>query len=177
MTSTGYSRHERHENWEHVGRAAEDFARRVARDANKFAERMEEHAGEFARDAARDWRRAQRHCRRAWQHMSGPEVRRVFEDVRSMLTDVLEGVDELIERVFGETPSDAARGADAEPEWTRVITNRDTTCGGCECRIGAGENAFVRHDGDTVLFRCVDCGTPHSEGPASSNSTPPDDHR
>src|SRR5262245_49280595 len=86
--------------WESIGRAAEDFARRVARDAGKFAHRMEEHAGEFARDVSRDWRRAQRdYRRRHTSQMSPPDVRQIFDDIRTVLADVLEGVDELISRM------------------------------------------------------------------------------
>src|SRR3989442_787681 len=122
MTSTDESRHEARAGWEHIGRAAEEFARRVARDATKFAERMEEHAGDFARDAARDWRRAQRHFQRGCGHtwrVTEPEVRRIFEDIRAVLTDVIDGVDELIGRVFGE-PGEAAGDAAAAGDTART---------------------------------------------------------
>lgn len=159
MTTTDQSRHETSGTWEHIGHAAEEFARRVARDAGKFAERMEEHAGEFARDVTGDWRRIRREYRRghhrACNQMAAPDVRRIFEDIRSVVADVLEGVDELIERVF--TPS-----ADAtEDEWLRVVNNRDATCGKCARTIIAGEESHVRRTAGSMEFRCLDCGAPN----------------
>ncbi len=142
-------------DWESIGRAAEDFARRMARDAGKFAERMEEHAGEFARDLARDWRRARRSYRHACRRVgSTPEVRQVFEDIRAVVADVLDGVDELIERVFREP------AASADDAWVRLVVNRDAVCGGCAQTIVAGDEAHARRTADSREFRCLACGVP-----------------
>jgi len=147
-----------HPGWEHISNAAEDFARRVARDASRFAARMEEHAGEFARDLSRDWRRAQRdywrECRRA-RHASAPEVRRIFEEVRGVLADVLEGVDELIGRIFPQSP--AADAATDDGEWVRVLTNRAGACHLCGRALTAGEEAFVRRAASGMEFQCLAC--------------------
>lgn len=151
-----------HPGWEHISNAAEDFARRVARDASRFAARMEEHAGEFARDLSRDWRRAQRdyrrECRRV-RHASAPEVRRIFEEVRGVLADVLEGVDELIGRIFPQSPA-AETTAAGDGEWVRVLTNRAGTCHGCGRTLAAGEEAFVRRAADGLEFQCLVCAEP-----------------
>ena len=140
--------------WESIGRAAEDFARRVARDAGKFAHRMEEHAGEFARDVSRDWRRAQRDYRRRYagasHHMSAPDVRRIFDDIRTVLADVLEGVDELISRVFEPGAHD--------DEWVRVVSNREAACGACGRPVAAGDDVWVRHAAAGLELRCNTCG-------------------
>jgi len=147
--------------WESIGRAAEDFARRVARDAGRFAERMEEHAGDFAHDIARDWRRAQRRYRHRYlRAASAPDVRRIFEDIRTVVSDVLEGVDELIERVFTE-PS-----ATTDAEWLRLVVNSDAACSGCTQTILAGDAAYVRRSTDGREFRCLTCGVP---APASAS--------
>jgi hypothetical protein len=151
---TDDSRH----GWEHVGRAAEDFARRIARDAGRFAERLEEHAGDFARDVSRDWRRAQRHARRrsgqTCRQAAPGDVRRIFEDIRGVLTDVLDGVDELITRVFadaGEAPSAA---------WERVVSNRDATCSVCSRNVAKGEEVYLRRAAEGMEYRCSGCGEP-----------------
>jgi len=138
--------------WEQMSRAAQDFARRVARDAGKFAERMEEHAGEFARDVSRDWHRVHRDYRRACRHAAAPDVRQVFEDIRTVLSDVLDGVDELIEQLF-RTPAERT-----DADWVRVVLNRAATCGNCSREIGAGEEGFVRQGAHGTEFRCVSCG-------------------
>jgi hypothetical protein len=146
-------------SWEHVGRAAEHFARRVARDASKFAERIQEHAGGFAEDMSRDWRRARREygrgCRRASRYAAAtaPDVRRVFEDIRAVLADVLDGVDELITGMFGGV---AEQG---DGVWVRVVHNRDTTCAGCQRPIAAGDEGFVRRGAGGMEFRCAECET------------------
>ena len=96
MSSTEQSSNDATYGWEEIGRAAQDFARRVARDAGRFAERIEEHTGEFVRDLSRDWRRARRHvhqCHHTHQRTAPPDVRRVFEDVRGVIADVLDGID------------------------------------------------------------------------------------
>ena len=157
-------RREDDSDWESIGRAAQDFARRVARDAGKFAERMEEHAGEFARDIKRDWRRAQRGYRHACHRAaSAPEVRRVFEDIRTVVADVLDGVDELIGRVFTEPPAD--------DEWVHLVVNRDAVCGACAQTITAGDEAYARRTSEGREFRCRTCGAaaPHAS-PDTSGS-------
>ncbi len=149
-------------DWESIGRAAEDFARRVARDAGKFAERMEEHAGEFARDIGRDWRRARRGYRHACRRAAAaPEVRRIFEDIRMVLTDVIDGVDELIERIFAEPT------AGREEEWVQLVANREAACAGCKRTIAAGDEAHARRTADGREFRCLTCGVPPPEPSAS----------
>jgi len=160
MTTT--DRPEDTAGWEHIGRAAEHFARRVARDAGRFAERLQEHAGEFADDLSRDWRRARRayrhSCRAMYRDASPPDVRRIFEDIRGVLNDVLAGVDELIDRVFPETPESAPPDA----EWLRVVTNREATCSACNRSIAAGDEAHVQRSAEGKKFRCADCGVPPS---------------
>ena len=155
--------HREYDNdWESIGRAAEDFARRVARDAGKFAERMEEHAGEFARDVARDWRRARRTYRHAYQRAaSAPEVRRVFEDIRTVVADVLDGVDELIRRIFHEpSPAD-------DEEWVRLVVNREAACSGCGDTIATGDEAHARRTATGREFRCLTCAVPSPPASAS----------
>lgn len=148
----------REHGWEHIGRAAEHFAQRVARDATKFAERLQEHAGEFADDMSRDWRWARhryRHtCRRVYREASAPEVQQIFQDIRTVLSDVLDGVDELIERMFTEPSSEGDR------EWVRVVANRDTECSECKRAIHAGDEALVRRAAEGRRFRCLECKEP-----------------
>lgn len=161
MNTADRNRDERDAGWEHIGHAAEHFARRVARDAGKFAERLQEHAGEFADDVARDWRRARRdswrRCRRAYRH-SEPEMRRVFEDIRTVLADVLDGLDEFVEGLFAEPRAAAARGE----RWTRVVANREATCAECSRSIAAGDEAWLSRTADGVVFRCSTCGEPQA---------------
>ncbi len=158
MTSTHEGPQESNGSWEHIGRAAERFARRVARDAGRFAERMEEHAGEFAHDLSRDWRRLHREyergCGDAARYVSRPDVRRVFEDIRSVVADVLEGVDELIERVFQDRPQAS------EAEWVRMVNNRDASCSQCARPLTAGDEAYARRTAEGMQLRCLDCGAP-----------------
>jgi len=155
MTTTD----DRHDDagWERIGRATEHFARRVARDAGKFAERLQGHAGEFAEDLSGDWRRvrrAYRHsCHRMYREASAPEVRRIFEDIRGVLTDVLAGVDELIERVF-DNPTQSPGTAN---EWVRIVANRETECSACKRPIHAGDDAFAQRTPEGTRFRCADC--------------------
>ena len=144
--------------WDDVGRAAEHFARRIARDAGRFAERIEEHAGEFARDVSRDWRRARRHawhgCRQATP-AGAPEVRRVFDDIRTVLADVLDGFDELIDQVF---PEPERGGTSSRPEWVQVVVNRAATCAACQASIAAGDEAYAHRGEQGTEFRCAPCG-------------------
>jgi hypothetical protein len=152
--------------WEHIGRAAEHFARRVARDAEKFAERLQEHAGEFADDVSRDWRRARREyhrgCHRLYREMGRPDVRRILDDVRTVLSDVLDGVDQLIGDIFAEPAA-----ADDATAWVRMVNNRDTTCGACGRAIAAGEEGYVRRTSEGKEFRCCACGAPPPGASAS----------
>ena len=75
--------------WEHFGRAAEKFARRVSDDAKLFAERVEEHVGDLARDVRREWQSSSR----PGAGGSNDDVRRIFDDVRGIVRGVLDGVD------------------------------------------------------------------------------------
>jgi hypothetical protein len=147
MTTTDeHACHGSHTDWEHVGRAAERFARRVADDAKHFAERIEEHVVDFARELRRE--------RRAGEPSgsSGPgdEVRRIFDDVGAIVRGVVDGVDELISGLFKE----------AEGQWSLVVLNRDATCGGCGKTAAAGSEAWVRRSGVGTEFRCGQCGVP-----------------
>jgi len=136
--------------WEHLGRAAEHFARRVARDARKFAERVEAHVGEFAHDVQHEW-----HCgrRTSWagHEGAGEDARRVFQDIRGVLVAVLDGVDEFITRAFHEQ---------GEERWARIVCNHDVTCGKCGRAVAAGQEAHVRRTAEHREFRCLDCGVP-----------------
>jgi hypothetical protein len=125
-----------------VARTAEEFARRVASDAGQFARRM-----------SREWRHARRHG----ADWGEDDIRAVLKGVRAILTDVIDGVDELIDRVFsggerGERPPAA--------EWTRVVANREAACGACGRRIGPGEECHLRRCADGREFRCAECGVP-----------------
>jgi hypothetical protein len=148
--------------WESVGRAAENLARRLARDASRFAERMAEHASEFASDVVREHHRTRRdlrhELRRAAKHMSGNDVRRVFEDIRSVVADVLDGVDELIERVF--EGGDETRDTAADAGWVHLVHNRDATCSGCGRPIRAGDDGWARRTAEGTDARCAACGNP-----------------
>ena len=139
--------------WEDLGRAAERFARRVAEDARRFAARVDDHMGELAHDLRREWHGRHTHWHGHRSPWSPEDVRRVFEDVRGILRTVLDGVDEVIGGVFhGETRA----------EWTRVVCNREATCGACHRTIAAGAEAHVRRTGDQPEFRCLECGAPSS---------------
>jgi hypothetical protein len=152
MTTERTGDDRRDDPWDRVGRAAEVFARRMARDARTFAERIEEHAGDFARDVWREWPcGGGRHRRHRDRERAAPDVRGIFEDVRGILSDVAEGVDELIARLFPE--------AAGEP-WARVVANRDAVCGGCGSAIAAGAEAHVRRSAGGAQFRCLACGVP-----------------
>ena len=156
MTTTESNRHETYSR-EHLGHAAERFARRVARDAGNFAARLEAHASELAGEMSRDWRHLGREYRRYERHarrqLSRSDVHAVFEDIRTIVADVLDGVDELISGMFG-TPSETS-----EIAWVRVVTNRETTCGRCTQVIPTGDEAYVRRASERTEFRCTACGT------------------
>jgi hypothetical protein len=171
MNSTNESRREERQNWEDIGRAAETFARRVARDASRFAERLQEHTTDFAYDVRREWRRDRhrhRHHRRhgfACRQPSADDVRRVFNDVRGVLADVLDGIDELIERVF---PAGAEEEEDEGREaWERMVSNRDVTCVACGRAIAVGDEVWARRAADVMEYRCMTCGTEQPSNPAS----------
>lgn len=149
MTSPDRTCHTGSRGWSDIGRAAERFARRVGRDAGKFAERIQEHAGDFAENVSRDWRRT---------HPSdhpdaAANVRGVFEELRRVLSDIVDGVDELIARAFPEP---------ADTRWTRLVSNRDASCAGCARAIAAGEEAYGRRTATGIELRCVTCGAPSS---------------
>ena len=153
-------RHRRGDDWERAGNAAEDFARRIARDAQRFGERVAEHATEFARDVAREWR----HGAGFDPKPIGEDVRGVLKEVRGLVADVIDGVDELIGRLFQETPA-----PDSAPDtWTRVVTSREVDCVACGRRIGAGEECHLHRRRDGREFRCAECGPPKPETPPSA---------
>jgi len=140
-----------HGSWDDFSRAAEQFARRVARDARRFATRLEEDVGEFAHDVRRHWHHCSDSSARSERYRSPEDVRRVFQDIRTVLTGVLDGVDELIASVFPQR---------ADEGWTRVVLNRDASCAGCARAIAAGSEAFLRRSTGTKEFRCLECGAP-----------------
>jgi hypothetical protein len=150
MSTTSRAERSFGEGWERLGRAAEHFARRIARDARKFAEHVEEHTGELARDVAREWSCGRSH-RQHGDERPQPDVRHIFDDVRKILGDVIDGIDELVANAFPETSDDT---------WVRVVSNRDATCGRCGSAIAAGAEAHVRRTAAATEFRCATCGAP-----------------
>ena len=171
-TDSSSSQHER--GWEHFGRAAEHFAHRVARDARVFAARIEEHVSELAQDVRREWRCGPFGDRRHRHRSGSPEdVRRVFEDIRGVLSGILDGVDEFVTRAFQDAsasaPGGAPAGAHAEPDepWARVVCNREARCGTCERTIGAGEEAHHRRTTSGREFRCLECGVSGEPPPSA----------
>jgi hypothetical protein len=156
MTHCGPEHHYRRRDWDRAGSAAEDFARRIARDAQRFGERVAEHATEFARNV-----------RREWEHGPGfdttpisKDVRGMLKEVRGLVADVIDGVDDLIGRVFHPEGEEAGR-------WAKVVTNHEVTCAGCGRAIGAGEECHLLRRRDTRAFRCAQCG------PLQSSEPPP----
>ena len=158
MNHCGPEHRDRRGDWERAGSAAEDFARRIARDAQRFGERVAEHATEFARDVAREWQRGPSFDARP----IADDVRVVLKEVRGLVAEVIDGVDELIGRVFQPEP------AAATDTWARVVTNRDVTCAACNRKIGAGEECHLHRMPVGREFRCVECGPPKSEPPPSA---------
>jgi hypothetical protein len=161
--------HDNDTRWESIGEAAEHFARRVARDAGRFAERLEEHTSEFAREMSHEWRRARRRYRRPIRRAE-VDVQQVFEDVRTVLADIVDGIDEFIERLIG-VPRDARHPAAAPPEptdatWIRLVSNRVATCAACGHVAEAGEEVFACETVDGVIVRCLDCGVPEQAPPS-----------
>jgi hypothetical protein len=140
---------QRHDSWQQIGRAAEQFARSVARDAADFASRVEQHVGALASEIGREWRRPSDGSAKP---KPADDMRRVFEDVRGVLTAVIERVDELITTAFAPAPD--------EP-WTRVTANQDGVCAGCGRPIAAGADAFARPKAGSHELRCDACGIPN----------------
>jgi len=144
MTTSEHGCH--HQPWEHLGRAAERFARRVADDAKLFAERVEEHVGDLARDVRREWQET-----RPREGASSEDVRRIFDDVRGIVRSVLDGVDDLLGGLFRE---------EGDLGWSKLVLNRDAACAQCGKALAAGAEAFVRHDAGGMRARCTECGPP-----------------
>ncbi len=142
MTTTDHGCHRPPNGWEHLGRAAERFARRVADDARLFAERVEESVGDFARDVRREWRST-------GGTDSADDIRRIFDDVRGMVRGVLDSVDELVSGLFRH---------EGEAEWSKVVLNRDAMCIACGRAVPAGTEAFVRREAERMQTRCAECG-------------------
>jgi hypothetical protein len=45
-------------------------------------------------------------------------------------------------------------------EWSKVVLNRDATCGGCARGLATGAEAWLRRTASGAEFRCGDCGAP-----------------
>jgi hypothetical protein len=150
MTSSSEHEQRAGVDWERIGRAAEHFARRVARDARTFAAHLEAHAGELAREVWRDGAcgRGHRHHRR---ERPAPDVRQMFEDVRGVLAGIMDGIDDLLASAFP---------AAADEPWRRVVSNRDAACTGCGAALAAGAEAHARRTAAGTEFRCLACGVP-----------------
>jgi hypothetical protein len=138
--------------WDHVGHAAERFARRVARDASKFAERVQEHAGDLAEDLVRERRRRHGEPEADSDRVERPDVRKIFEEVRAVVAGIADGVDELIDRIFPQETKPSAQ------EWTRVVTNRAGSCANCGTEIATGDECYVRGEAGARELRCLGCG-------------------
>jgi hypothetical protein len=151
MTYCGPEYRHRDRDRDRAGSAAEDFARRIARDAQRFGERVAEHASEFARDVAREWR----HGPGFDPKPIADDVRGVLREVRTLVAEVIEGADELLEKLFARPESPNA--------WVRVVTSREVDCTGCGRRIGAGEDCLLRRTPAGREFRCAECGPPKAE--------------
>jgi len=161
MTFTEDSGHHRDDpiDWARLGRAAEELAHHVARDAARFAQRIEEHAKDFARDLGREWRRNERRRHSFGCESDAQDMHRVFADVRSLLDDVLNGVDDLIDRLFPERRHEHGSAPENDAaSWTPIVTNRDATCGSCHASIAPGSEAFLRKTEGPPEFRCSLCG-------------------
>lgn len=157
MTHCGHEHHRRRGDWRRGGDAVEEFARGIARDAQRFGERVAGHASEFAHNVAREWR----HDSATDGRTIADDVRGVLKEVRGLVAEVIDGVDELIGRVFQPEPGGAP---DA---WVRVVTSRDAACVACGRRIGAGEECHLHRRPEGREFRCAACGPPTAE-PAPS---------
>ncbi len=150
MTHCGHEYRHRRTDWDRAGHAAEDFARRIARDAQRFGERVAEHASGFAREVAREWRHGPGYDTKPMAE----DVKHVLKEVRGLVGDVIDGVDELIGRLFQDAPAETAE------TWARVVTSREVDCVACGRHIGAGEDCHLRRRRDGRDFRCAECGPP-----------------
>ena len=156
----------RHRNeWDATGSAAEEFARRIARDAQRFGERVAKHATDFARDVAREWRHGPTFDTRPF----ADDIRDALKEVRTLVAEVIEGVDDLLGRVLQPEP------AATTDTWARVVTNRDVACVACHRTIGAGEECHLRRMPGAREFRCTECGPPDGDtrGAETPKSEPP----
>jgi len=160
MTYCGHEHRPRRGDWDRAGNAAEEFARRIARDAQRFGERVAEHASGFAREIAREWR----HGPGFDTKPMAADVRGMMKEVRGLVGDVIDGVDELIGRLFQDAPD-----RPAEPPWTRVVTNREVACIACGRKIGPGEECHLHRRAEAREFRCAECGPPQAEPPPSAS--------
>ena len=143
-----------------IGRAGEEFARQVAHDAGTFARRVQRHAGEFARSVGRERWRMHRHRRHsARRHAAAPEVRRIFDEVRTVVTEVFDGIETLLARLL---PADSA----TEAAWEGIVSNCSVTCLVCGRTLPAGEEIEVRRMDDRVDFRCRAC----ADAPAATQA-------
>jgi hypothetical protein len=145
-----------------TGHAAEEFARRIVRDAQRFGERVAEHASGFARKLEREWH----HGPGFDTKPIAADLQNMLREVRSLVGDVVDGVDQLIVRLFQDARGEA-RGEAADEPWTRVVTSREVTCAACGKTIGAGDECHLRRRPDVREFRCVACGPP-AEQPAGA---------
>src|SRR5262245_3267392 len=156
MTYCGGEHRHRRGDWDRTGNAAEEFARRIARDAQRFGERVAEHASGFARELRREWHHGP-------GFDTGPmaaDVQGMLKEVRALVGEVIDGVDELIVRFF-----QGGRGEAADQPWTRVVTNREVSCIACGRKIGPGEDCHLHRTAESREFRCTECGPPASEPP------------
>jgi hypothetical protein len=145
-----------HRHRSDAGQAAEEFARRIVRDAQRFGERVAEHASGFARKLEREWH----HGPGFDTKPMAADLQGMLREVRGLVGEVVDGVDQLIVRLFQD-----ARGVRADEPWTRVVTSREVTCAACGKRIGAGDECHLRRRPDVREFRCVECGPPAAEQP------------
>src|SRR5438046_1828824 len=142
----------RHERWLHarIPEALEEALKREAlrrrwpvstlvRDVLEGALDMVEHIVEDSVEIARRSRGSARELAREWRHGPGydtapmaEDAKAVLKEVRGLVADVIDGVDELIGRVFqGGAPETAET-------WARVVTSREVDCVACGRHIGAG---------------------------------------
>ena len=158
MTNCGPEFRHRRGDWDRAGSAAEEFARRIARDAQRFGERVAEHANGFAREIQREWRHGPGFDTKPMRE----DVRGMLKEVRGLIGDVIDGVDELIGRIFRPETEEATS------TWTRVVTNREVGCVACGRRIGAGEECHLHRRAEGREFRCADCGPPAPQAPPTA---------
>jgi len=124
---------------EALGRAAERFGRRVARDARKFAEQVGRHAERFATDMGR----------------GGSGANSGAGGLGRMFGEAIQNVDEMIVRLWQSPP------AESSPSWRRVTAERDVTCVACRKRVRKGSECW-RSPGSGTRTRCAACGVPEA---------------